>query len=178
MKTANSNQIIKVTKDYVYNDPSAIYDRPPYVAKFSIENSNLSLKEFFLGNVHIRPTNVLNETLELRYVVNEILAFGETKNIGILGDFNFDCQYISGKSRDLVRTNLTEFVWYISDKVATSIRSSTSCALDRIILAGKEFNSAVVPKSNKTNHYYNEFNMNLTEALKISDHLPVEINFI
>lgn len=74
-----------------------IYERPPHVANFTITDSKLSVKSFFLINVHIKPTNVLNEASELRSVVDEILSENSNHNIAVMGDFNFDCNYISGK---------------------------------------------------------------------------------
>ena len=91
---------------------------------------------------------------------------GNNQNIGILGDFNFDCRYISQVSKNKVYDELTGFVWYIRDKYATTI-STTSCALDRIIITGNAFNKAVVLNSNKTFNYYTALNIEVEEVLNL-----------
>ena len=96
VQAENSTRKISVTNDYVYDDVLNVYERPPHVAKFLITSSKVSIREFFVLNVHLRPENVLLESLELRNVVDEILLEDSDHNIAILGDFNFDCDYISG----------------------------------------------------------------------------------
>lgn len=85
-------------------------------------------------------------------------------NIAILGDMNFDCSYCSNKNKDMVRQELgSEFKWYISDKVATTV-SATPCAYDRIIVMGDKFNNAIIKSSNKTYRYDEEFQINIDEV--------------
>jgi deoxyribonuclease-1/deoxyribonuclease-1-like protein len=93
----NNKRKITVTNDYVYNDVLGVYERPPYVAKFQISESTVSIRDFYVLNVHLRPQNVFLESLDLRNVVDEILLEDSNHNIAVLGDFNFDCDYISGK---------------------------------------------------------------------------------
>lgn len=143
-----------------------IYDRPPYIVKFQVSNYSLSLDTFSLVNVHLRPTAVLNESLELRNVVDKYKNLTKETNIAILGDLNFDCSYCSNKNKDIVRSELYDFSWYISDKVATTI-STTSCAYDRILVTGDKFNSAIVQFSNKTYRYDAEFQIPPEEVNKI-----------
>ena len=77
---------------------------------------------------------------------------------------NFDCSYCSNKNKDMVRQELSEFSWYISDKVATTV-SATPCAYDRILVTGDKFNNAIVIASNKTYRYDGEFQMSIDEVL-------------
>lgn len=137
-----------------------VFDRPPFIAEFNISDSNLSIKEFTLMNVHLRPKVVYNETLGLRTVVDQYLEKSNSsgKNIAIMGDFNFDCSYISAKNRELARSVLSDFAWYISDGVSTTV-SASSCALDRIVMNTKLFRDSVVEFSNKTYRYDIEYNL-------------------
>ena len=77
---------------------------------------------------------------------------------------NFDCGFCSNKNKDMVRQELSEFSWYISDKVATTV-SATPCAYDRILVTGDKFNNAIVKASNKTYRYDGEFQMSIDEVL-------------
>ena len=99
---------------------------------------------------------MVNESLELKHVVQKYKELTNEKNVAILGDMNFDCSYCSNKNKDLVRKELDEFSWYISDKVPTTI-SVSSCAYDRILVTGDAFNAAIVKASNKTYRYDYEF---------------------
>ena len=83
-----------------------------------------------------------------------------------MGDLNFDCSYCSNKNKDLVRAELSDFTFYISDKVGTTV-SATPCAYDRILVTGDKFNNAVVQASNKTYRYDVEFQMSIEEVNRI-----------
>ena len=113
-------------------------------------------------NIHLKPSNVLNESLALRGVVNEI--FETNKNILIMGDMNFDCKYMSGVKKQKVRDEFPEFTFYINDDVSTTT-STSLCALDRILISGDLMKNSVVSNSNQTYLYYKEFNMTLEEVI-------------
>ena len=113
-------------------------------------------------NIHLKPSNVLNESLALRGVVNEI--FETNKNILIMGDMNFDCKYMSGVKKQKVRDEFSEFTFYINDDVSTTT-STSLCALDRILISGDLMKNSVVSNSNQTYLYYKEFNMTLEEVI-------------
>lgn len=113
-------------------------------------------------NIHLKPSNVLNESLALRPVINEI--YKTNKNILIMGDMNFDCKYMSGVKKQTVRNELSEFTFYINDDVSTTT-STSLCALDRILISGDLMKNSVVPNSNQTYLYYKEFDMTLEEVI-------------
>lgn len=115
-------------------------------------------------SVHLRPAEVLSESLELRNVVDKYKLSTNEKNIAIVGDFNLDCTYASQVKRDAVRAMLSDFTFYISDKVPTTIAQTSSCAYDRILISGDKFNNAVLKSSNKTYRYDYEWNMPLEEV--------------
>ena len=163
LRQSDKNKGIRTTTQFLYSDPDLIYDRPPHIVKFHTTNYSLSLNEFSLVNVHLRPTAVVNESLALKNVVDEYKRLTNESNIAILGDMNFDCSYCSNKNKDLVRSELSDFKFYISDKVATTV-SVTSCAYDRILVTGEKFNNAIVKFSNKTFRYDVEYGMTIEEV--------------
>lgn len=125
-------------------------------------------------NVHLRTQAVYNETMKLRAVTDEYLAENDVRhhNVAIIGDYNFDCGYISGVKRNEVRAKLTDYTWYISDKVKTTI-STQNCAYDRIIVRGDDFNRAVVPFTNRTYRYDLEWDLPLAEVIETRSFLII-----
>ena len=150
-------------KHYVYDDIDFVYERSPYIAKFSLRNSSFPFADFDMINLHLKPASVLNESMQLRDVINKIYTTDQTENIIIMGDMNFDCGYISTKNRLMVQSVLFEFDSFIADKVPTTIAAEL-CALDRIFIAGNQLKDFIVPASNKTFIYYEQFNKTLTEV--------------
>ncbi len=114
-------------------------------------------------NLHLKPANVLAESLELRNVIDEILV--RSKNVLVMGDMNFDCRYMSSAKKEVVRLALSEFDWYINDDVSTTT-SAANCALDRILMTGDLLKEAVIQGSNQTYLYFKEFNMTKEEVSK------------
>lgn len=60
------------------------------------------------------------------------------QDIILLGDFNADCNSLAKKRLEelLLRTQV-DFYWAIADGVDTTVRASTNCAYDRIVLHGQ-----------------------------------------
>lgn len=59
----------------------------------------------------------------------------------------------------------------INNQVKTNTRQT--CTYDRILINGDNFVNAIVPGSNTTVNYQEQYGMTLEEALGVSDHLPV-----
>lgn len=82
------NRKIKAIYEYVYPDTNSIYDRPPYIVNFNItdnlnrndDTQTISHKQFSLINLHLRPTHVLNESLELRNVIDKHRSYFNKTN--------------------------------------------------------------------------------------------------
>ncbi len=113
-------------------------------------------------NLHLRPDNVLNESLALRGAIREI-NYKYNDNILIMGDMNFDCKYMSGVKREKVRQELAEFTFYINDDISTTT-SDAFCALDRILISGVNFKNSVLSGSNSTYLYYPQMNLTLQQV--------------
>ena len=67
-----------------------------------------------------------------------------------------------------------KFVWLIGDQEDTTVKKSTSCAYDRIVLCGQEIVNSVVPRSSGVFDFQKAYDLSEEEALDVSDHFPVE----
>lgn len=154
-----SRRIVPVSQ-MVYENSEKIFDRPPFIVEFKIFNTTLSLDKLTLMNIHLRPSFVLEESLGLRQVVDWYNQLNNNirKHIVILGDFNFDCSYISQSDRNQVRDVLSDFTWFIRDNYATTI-STRNCAYDRIIVNSQLFINSIIPETNMTFRYDHQFGL-------------------
>jgi hypothetical protein len=150
-RIVNKNgHIVSPKEAYLYEDKKSDFERPPFIVTFKVNNS--SLNEFGLVNVHLRPAEVYNESIALKKVAENYLDNHSNKNLAIMGDFNFDCSYISGVKRDKVREILKDFKFYISDDITSSIYDN-GCSLDRILVRGQQFHDKIINGSNKIFRY-------------------------
>jgi len=164
------------------------------------------VKLFSIMDVHLRPDGAYKELLDMRHVIEDFITkhpqyFDQSSTsfddalaqnvvdatienkpslktnhpILIVGDFNADCSYISPKRQQLLRTiNYVDFTWIINNEVKTNTRQT--CTYDRILINGDNFVNAIVPGSNTTVNYQEQFGMTLNEALDVSDHIPVQFD--
>jgi len=164
------------------------------------------VKLFSIMNVHLRPDKAYPELLKMRNVIEDFILenpqyFAETSTshaealeqnvvdatidnkpslktdhpILIVGDFNADCAYISNLRQQLLRTiNFVDFHWVINNEVKTNTRQT--CTYDRIFVNGQNFVDAIVPNSNTTVDFAKRYGMTLSQALHISDHIPIKFD--
>uniref|UniRef100_A0A667Z869 Deoxyribonuclease n=1 Tax=Myripristis murdjan TaxID=586833 RepID=A0A667Z869_9TELE len=135
-----------------------------------------ALKDFVLIPLHTSPNNTTKELDAVVDVFNDIRKKWKTENVIFLGDFNADCGYLAKKNRKNVRL-ITDpaFIWLINDKNDTTVRKSTDCAYDRIVVHGEKVARAIVPLSAKPFNFKKEFRLSEDQALEVSDHYPVEV---
>ncbi|XP_077368066.1 deoxyribonuclease-1-like 1 isoform X2 [Festucalex cinctus] len=169
---------VTVTGQYQYRDnrPGHVdaFSREPFVVRFKAPKT--AIKEFVLIPQHTSPANVSKELDALYFVLQHVRKMWKTENVMLLGDFNADCNYLSKRSR----TKLPLFTdkslfWLMPEKTDTTVRETTSCAYDRIVVHGDTFAKAVVPFSAKPFNFQMEYRLSEEEALKVSDHYPVEV---
>ncbi len=79
--------------------------------------------------------------------------------------------YLSSISRAI---NYVDFTWMITNEVKTNTRQT--CTYDRILINGDNFVNAIVANSNTTVNYQEQYGMTLTQALGVSDHMPVKFD--
>uniref|UniRef100_A0A667YZL2 Deoxyribonuclease-1-like 1 n=1 Tax=Myripristis murdjan TaxID=586833 RepID=A0A667YZL2_9TELE len=169
---------VTVTDQYQYPDTLKgdidAFAREPFVVRFSAPKT--ALKDFVLIPLHTSPNNTTKELDAVVDVFNDIRKKWKTENVIFLGDFNADCGYLAKKNRKNVRL-ITDpaFIWLINDKNDTTVRKSTDCAYDRIVVHGEKVARAIVPLSAKPFNFKKEFRLSEDQALEVSDHYPVEV---
>ncbi|CAL8395240.1 unnamed protein product [Arctogadus glacialis] len=87
------------------------------------------------------------------------------------------CSYLPKKNRKNVRL-LTDarFKWLIGDDRDTTVRESTDCAYDRIVVEGNTFPRLIVPGSAEPFLFPAAYGLTEEQALKVSDHYPVQVS--
>ncbi|XP_055015802.1 deoxyribonuclease-1-like 1 isoform X2 [Boleophthalmus pectinirostris] len=167
-----------VTGTYQYPDnrpgDQDAFAREPFVVRFRAPKTDI--KEFVLIPQHTTPTNTTKELDALYDVLQDVKRMWKTENVMLLGDFNADCGYLAKKNRNKVRLITdSNLQWLIPDGSDTTVRESTNCAYDRIVVNGRKLFDSVVPSSAKAFNFQQEFRLSEDEALDVSDHYPVEV---
>lgn len=94
-----------------------------------------------------------------------------------LGDFNADCKYVKAHDWVSIRLRSSEvFKWLIPDTADTTVGNS-DCAYDRIVVSGAHLRKSLKAQSASVHNFQEEFGLDQTQALAISDHFPVEVTF-
>ncbi|TDH10899.1 hypothetical protein EPR50_G00081030 [Perca flavescens] len=169
---------VTVTGQYQYPDdrPGDVdaFSREPFVVRFKAPTTDI--KEFVLIPQHTTPVNTTKELDALYDVLQDVRKMWKTENVMLLGDFNADCGYLAKKNKKNVRL-ITEknLTWLIPENSDTTVRLSTSCTYDRIVVNGEKFAGAVVPSSATPFNFQVEYQLTEEQALEVSDHYPVEV---
>ncbi|XP_039859494.1 deoxyribonuclease 1 like 4, tandem duplicate 1 isoform X1 [Simochromis diagramma] len=151
-----------------------VINRDPYILK--LRCSNTVVEDLVMIPVHTKPTDSVEELDELYDVVKIIKTKWNTDNIMILGDFNADGSYVSNRDMKTIRIREDEnFHWLIGDNVDTTTSTKNTNTYDRIVVYGDDMLNAVEPESAKAFNFTEEFNLDDEQALKVSDHYPVEV---
>jgi len=126
---------ITVTKRYTFGDiPYNIFEREPFVAKFSANNGKF---DFVLINIHTKPDEDEDKTAEeiaslLSVIEDARTEFADESDFIILGDLNADCDYFDEYSLSSPLKD-DEYNWLITNGMDTNLASSR-CTYDRIII--------------------------------------------
>ncbi|XP_033028624.1 deoxyribonuclease-1-like 1 isoform X2 [Lacerta agilis] len=171
-------QKTRVLDSYSYEDSHPdrpdVFAREPFIARFSIPNKKL--KELVLIPQHTMPKAAETEIDALYDVFLSVKERWGTEDMIFLGDFNADCGYVAKKRWGQIRLRQDPgFHWLIGDNADTTVRDTTHCAYDRIVVHGERCLAAVVPGSAQPFNFAKEFGLSEAEALEISDHYPVEV---
>ncbi|XP_027011370.1 deoxyribonuclease 1 like 4, tandem duplicate 1 isoform X1 [Tachysurus fulvidraco] len=172
------DDVVKVTGTYQYEDnqPGDVdaFDREPYILRFS--SPNTVVEDLVLVPVHTKPEDSVKEIDELYDVVTAVRHKWKTDNIMILGDFNADGSYVSKKEMKAIRIYTDKnFHWLITDNVDTTTSTKNDHTYDRIVVYGQELLDALEPNSAKPFNFQKEYGLSAEDALKVSDHYPVEV---
>lgn len=171
------SKMATVKKTYQYPDlqpgDEDALSREPFVIWFY--SPKAVAREFVIIPLHSTPETSVREIDELYDVYLDVKRLWRTENFIFMGDFNAGCGYVAKKHWKNIRLrNHTEFVWLIDDKSDTTVRASTHCPYDRIVLHGEKLIRATVPNSANIFDFQRAFSMTEEQALAVSDHFPIE----
>ncbi|XP_010072894.1 PREDICTED: deoxyribonuclease gamma [Pterocles gutturalis] len=170
-------QLVSVKQTYQYPDTQPgdtdVFSREPFIVWF--RSPKTAVKEFVMVPLHTTPETAVREIDELYDVYLDIKQRWKTENFIFMGDFNAGCSYVPQKQWKNIRLRThSEFVWLIDDKNDTTVKNSTSCPYDRIVVSGQKLIQAIVPNSVTVFDFQKAFQMTEEQALGVSDHFPVE----
>uniref|UniRef100_A0A4W4G7E2 Deoxyribonuclease n=1 Tax=Electrophorus electricus TaxID=8005 RepID=A0A4W4G7E2_ELEEL len=170
--------MLQVQEQFYYPDLSEkneteVFSRPALIIR--IHSPTTFVKNFAIIGHHTSPKHAMKEMEELFGVFQVVKKKWKIENVMLLGDLNADCGYVTIKGlKNLRLRNDPKFHWLITDEQDTTVRDTTHCAYDRIIVHGKELISGIVPESAQPFDFRKEFSLTQQEALDVSDHYPVE----
>ncbi|XP_056095314.1 deoxyribonuclease 1 like 4, tandem duplicate 1 isoform X3 [Rhinichthys klamathensis goyatoka] len=170
--------MVDLVGSYQYDDKQPgdedAFAREPYVLRFKCHKT--VLKDLVLMPVHTKPEDSVKELDELYDVFQDVKKKWKTDNIMILGDFNADGSYVSDKEMKTIRIRSDkDFHWLIKDDEDTTASTRNDNTYDRIVVYGDDMLDAVVANSAKPFNFQKAFKLKDEEALKVSDHYPVEV---
>ncbi|XP_003785592.1 deoxyribonuclease gamma [Otolemur garnettii] len=170
-------QLVSVKKNYLYHDyqngDTDVFSREPFVVWF--QSPHTAVKDFVIVPLHTTPETSVKEIDELADVYLDVKRRWKAENFIFMGDFNAGCSYVPKKAWKSIRLRTDpKFIWLIGDQEDTTVKKSTNCAYDRIVLRGQEIISSVVPKSSSIFNFQKAYKLTEEEALDVSDHFPVE----
>ncbi|XP_040850956.1 deoxyribonuclease gamma [Ochotona curzoniae] len=170
-------KLVSVKKRYLYHDYQAgdadVFSREPFVVWF--QSPFTVVKDFVIVPLHTTPEASVKEIDELVDVYTDVKHLWNVENFIFMGDFNAGCSYVPKKAWKNIRLRTDpKFVWLIGDGEDTTVKKSTSCAYDRIVLRGQDIVNSVVPKSSGVFDFQKAYKLTEAEALDVSDHFPVE----
>ncbi|XP_025130774.2 deoxyribonuclease-1-like 2 [Bubalus bubalis] len=164
---------VSVVDTYQYPDAEDAFSREPFVVKFSAPSS--ATKELVLIPLHAAPHHAVAEIDALYDVYLDVIDKWGTDDILFLGDFNADCKYVREQDWPAIRLRSSEvFKWLIPDSADTTVGNS-DCAYDRIVVCGSRLRKSLKHQSATVHDFQEEFGLDQTQALAISDHFPVEV---
>ncbi|KAL2091005.1 hypothetical protein ACEWY4_013268 [Coilia grayii] len=172
------DDLVDLVGSYQYADKQPgdedAFEREPYIVRFKCLNT--VLKDLVMIPVHTKPEDSEKELDEMYDVFLHIKDKWKTDNVMILGDFNADGSYVSKKDMKEIRIRSDKnFHWLISDDVDTTVNKGNDNTYDRIVVYGQDMMEAVVPNSAKPFNFQAAYGLSTEQALKVSDHYPVEV---
>ncbi|XP_013855271.1 deoxyribonuclease-1-like 1 [Austrofundulus limnaeus] len=148
--------------------------RPPFVVRF--QSSKAHIKEFILVPLHSDQDQAVQEIDWLYDVFEDVSVRWNNTNVMFLGDFHASCGYVTRDDRKNIRlyTN-NSFSWLIGETVDSTVKDSTNCAYDRIVVHGQPFLMAIEPYSGQVYNFGRFHKLSRTMVLEVSDHYPVMV---
>ncbi|KAH0520779.1 Deoxyribonuclease-1 [Microtus ochrogaster] len=169
---------VSVVDSYYYDDGcepcgTDTFSREPTIVKF--HSPFTMVREFAIVPLHAAPADAVTEIDALYDVYLDIKKKWDLEDVMFMGDFNAGCSYVSSSQWSSIRLRTSSlFQWLIPDSADTTV-TSTECAYDRIVVAGSQLQSAVVPNSVAPFDFQAAYKLTQKLAEAISDHYPVEV---
>lgn len=169
---------VSVLDSYYYDDGcepcgNDTFSREPTIVKF--RSPFTTVREFAIVPLHAAPADAVTEIDALYDVYLDVRKKWDLEDIMFMGDFNAGCSYVSSSQWSSIRLRTSRlFQWLIPDSADTTV-TSTHCAYDRIVVAGTQLQSAVVPDSVAPFDFQAAYKLTQKLAEAISDHYPVEV---
>ncbi|KAM6979782.1 deoxyribonuclease gamma-like [Aplochiton taeniatus] len=169
-------RLVSVRSTYQYPDTQLeeedVFSREPFIIWFS--SPNTYVKDFVIVPIHTTPEASVREIDGLYDVLLDMRQRWESENYILLGDFNAACAYVPRKHWGNIRLRSnSSFLWLTDDSIDTTVKESTHCAYDRVVLHGKDMITAVSPDSLEVFDFKQEYGLTEQQALAVSDHFPV-----
>nr|XP_033782611.1 deoxyribonuclease gamma isoform X2 [Geotrypetes seraphini] len=171
-------KVVEIKQTYQYQDlqpgDEDAFSREPFVVWFKCPKT--AVKEFVMIPQHTTPDAAVREIDELYDVYLEVKRLWNAKNFIFIGDFNADCGYVPKKQWKNIRLRTQQdFFWLIDDNVDTTVRNTTNCAYDRIVVHGEKILTSIVSHSPTIFNFKDAYGLSEEQALAVSDHFPVEM---
>ncbi len=165
---------VSLSDIYEYDDgvepDHDLFSREPLVAHADFGGITLTLII-----LHADPENVLFELNRLIPVYEDAVIREGDPDAIILGDLNADCGFLADRDAPFVKLLRDErFVWLIGKDQDTTVRQTTDCAYDRIIVT-KTLAPALGDKAASIFDFSDAYGLDESQALEVSDHFPVEV---
>ncbi|NXU07442.1 DNSL3 Deoxyribonuclease, partial [Buphagus erythrorhynchus] len=153
---------VSVKQTYQYPDTQPgdedVFSREPFAVWW--QSPKTAVSEFAIIPLHTPPGTAVREIDELYDVYLDVKQRWKTENFVFMGDFNAGCSYVPQKQWKNIRLRTySEFLWLIGDKNDTTVKNSTRCPYDRIVVSGQKLIQAVVPHSANIFDFQEEFQM-------------------
>ncbi len=149
------------------------FEREPAVAYIDLAGLTLTLIA-----IHADPDTVALELNRLIPVYEDAVQRTGDSDAIILGDFNADCSFLPARDKPFINLlNDDRFIWLLGDEVDTTVRASTDCAYDRIVVT-KTLNRFLPLNAASVYDYSTALGLDEITALEVSDHFPVELRLI
>ncbi|XP_061456306.1 deoxyribonuclease-1 [Rhineura floridana] len=169
---------VSLVDSYYYEDGcepcgNDTFSREPFIVKFDAPQTEVG--KLVLVPLHAAPSDAAAEIDALYDVYLDVRDKWGTDDVLLLGDFNADCSFVRPTDWPHIRLRSSNaFQWLIPDMADTTV-TSTSCAYDRIVVAGARMRESILPGTAKVNDFQQTFKLHYKDALAVSDHFPVEV---
>ncbi|CAG0904438.1 unnamed protein product [Darwinula stevensoni] len=161
--------LFQVVETILYDDTADdIFEREPYYVTFRSGNYM-----FTMGTIHVKPDDALAELIQFAPANDWVTENYGMQEFLLLGDFNADCDYVSGSDWDEIGLwTQPGYRWFVDNDADTTVNSNTDCAYSRVVAKGPDLQARI--SDVRVRRFDEEFGLEQAEALDVSDHYPVE----